>query len=91
MSQSEDENVSVPLSALERLLAKRRAEGATAGAELVLRVGETTLYEAEKQLVTRTLAALGGNRTKTCTTLGITRPTLARKLKAYEAETGGAA
>lgn len=87
MDQSDDKVV-MDLAALERLLEKRRSE--TVAAEpltLTFTVGETTLDEAERRLVQATLRLCSNNKTKTCTVLGISRPTLARKLKDY----GGAA
>jgi Nif-specific regulatory protein len=41
------------------------------------------LAEVEKRHILRTLEAVGGNRTRTATVLGIGRNTLARKLKQY--------
>src|SRR5690606_12139077 len=42
-----------------------------------------TLAEAEAILIQRALLATGGHKGKTCEVLGISRPTLDRKLKAY--------
>jgi two-component system, NtrC family, response regulator AtoC len=42
-----------------------------------------TLAEAERQLIARALQATRGHKGKTCTLLGISRPTLERKLQKY--------
>ncbi|MHB8874977.1 MAG: sigma-54-dependent transcriptional regulator [Myxococcaceae bacterium] len=42
-----------------------------------------TLDEAERILILRTLAATGGHKGKACQVLGISRPTLERKLQKY--------
>ena len=46
--------------------------------------GEGTLDEAEMRLIKRTLAECGGNKTQTAKRLGISRPTLHRKLRIME-------
>jgi two-component system response regulator AtoC len=43
----------------------------------------TTLAEAEKDLIRRVLVQTGGHRGKSCELLGISRPTLERKLRKY--------
>lgn len=43
----------------------------------------TTLDEAEKQLIVRTLEVLGGNKQKTARLLGISRRCLYNKLARY--------
>ncbi len=48
-----------------------------------------TLAEAERVLIFRALAATGGHKGKTCQVLGISRPTLERKLQRYRAEDAG--
>ncbi len=48
------------------------------------RIG-TSLDEAEKQLILRTLTAHGNNKTRTAEILGISLKTLHNKLKAYGA------
>jgi two-component system, NtrC family, response regulator AtoC len=47
-----------------------------------------TLAEAERVLIMRALAATGGHKGKTCEILGISRPTLERKLQRYRLESG---
>ena len=42
-----------------------------------------TLEQAEKMLIIRALAATRGHKGKTCQVLGISRPTLERKLQKY--------
>ncbi|HZA13244.1 MAG TPA: helix-turn-helix domain-containing protein, partial [Myxococcaceae bacterium] len=42
-----------------------------------------TLDEAERILILRALAATSGHKGKTCQILGISRPTLERKLQKY--------
>ena len=49
---------------------------------LTLPIG-TTLDDAEKQLILRTLAAQDNNKTRTAQVLGISLKTLHNKLKAY--------
>ncbi|MFL5320691.1 MAG: sigma-54-dependent transcriptional regulator [Myxococcaceae bacterium] len=46
-----------------------------------------TLEEAERILIFRALAATKGHKGKTCQVLGISRPTLERKLQKYRIET----
>ena len=46
--------------------------------------GEGTLDEAEMRLIKRTLAECGGNKTQAAKRLGISRPTLHRKLRIME-------
>ncbi|MCP4871799.1 MAG: sigma-54-dependent Fis family transcriptional regulator [Proteobacteria bacterium] len=46
-----------------------------------------SLAEMERAHIERALAAFGGNRTRTSKALGISKATLWRKLKSYEAET----
>ena len=60
------------------------AEGAAtiSGNSLAVPIG-TTLDEAEKQLILRTLAAQDNNKTRTAQVLGISLKTLHNKLKAY--------
>jgi two-component system response regulator AtoC len=47
----------------------------------------TTLAEAEKALITRALRATHGHRGRTCEILGISRPTLERKIRKYRLKT----
>jgi two-component system response regulator AtoC len=42
-----------------------------------------TLAEAERELISRALASTHGHKGKTCAVLGISRPTLERKLLKY--------
>jgi two-component system response regulator AtoC len=56
-----------------------RPTAASAPAEPAL----TTLAEAEKHLIARALRATQGPRGRTCEILGISRPTLERKLRKY--------
>ena len=58
------------------------AEGATG---LVVPVG-TTVAEAEKQLILKTLASTNNNKTRAAEVLGISLKTLHNKLKEYEAQ-----
>ncbi|HEY1909084.1 MAG TPA: helix-turn-helix domain-containing protein, partial [Myxococcaceae bacterium] len=44
-----------------------------------------TLEEAERQLIERALVLTRGHKGRTCQMLGISRPTLERKLAKYEA------
>jgi DNA-binding NtrC family response regulator len=46
--------------------------------------GTTTLEDAEKDIIARALQESGGNRTLAAKTLGISRRTLHRKLRAYD-------
>jgi two-component system response regulator AtoC len=52
-----------------------------------------TLEEAERVLITRAMAVTKGHKGKTCQILGISRPTLERKLQKYaiEKQAGGQA
>ena len=50
--------------------------------EPVLASGRS-LKEVEKEMILKTLEDMGGNRTRTAETLGISRRTLQLKLKAY--------
>ena len=50
-----------------------------------------TLEEAERDLVRRALIYTQGHRGNTCALLGISRPTLLRKMKAYGLETSSSA
>jgi len=56
----------------------------TAGDSLALAIG-TSIEEAEKQLILRTLAAQDNNKTRAAQVLGISLKTLHNKLKAYGA------
>jgi DNA-binding NtrC family response regulator len=56
----------------------------TAGDSLALAIG-TSIEEAEKQLILRTLAAQDNNKTRAAQILGISLKTLHNKLKAYSA------
>jgi DNA-binding NtrC family response regulator len=71
---------------LPRPLLSRAGEGAPApgarSAELALPVG-TTVEEAEKSLILRTLEATGQNKTRAAEILGISLKTLHNKLKRY--------
>jgi DNA-binding NtrC family response regulator len=58
--------------------------GAGDAATVSFRIG-TSLDEAEKGLILRTLAALGNNKTRTAEVLGISLKTLHNKLKTYGA------
>jgi DNA-binding NtrC family response regulator len=55
---------------------------AVSGNDLAVPIG-TSLDEAEKQLILRTLAAQDNNKTRTAQVLGISLKTLHNKLKAY--------
>ncbi|MCP3887355.1 MAG: sigma-54-dependent Fis family transcriptional regulator [Desulfobulbaceae bacterium] len=48
--------------------------------------GPTSLFEVEKQLIYKTLAETGGNKSEAARRLGITRKTLQNKLNRYEKE-----
>ncbi|MCX7013693.1 MAG: sigma-54 dependent transcriptional regulator, partial [Candidatus Sumerlaeota bacterium] len=48
----------------------------------------TTLYEAERELILRTLDACHGNQSQAARQLGISRQTLINKLKQYRGEAG---
>lgn len=89
---ADDDSVVLPLAALEKLLEKRRAESESGSdpVAVVIRIGETTLAEAERAVIERTLAACSGHKGKACEALKISRPTLARKLRSY-GKAGGAA
>jgi DNA-binding NtrC family response regulator len=60
------------------------ASPGTAGESLALAIG-TSIEEAEKQLILRTLAAQDNNKTRAAQVLGISLKTLHNKLKAYGA------
>jgi DNA-binding NtrC family response regulator len=59
--------------------------GSTGRSPLVLQVG-TTVNEAERQLILRTLESTGGNKTKAAEVLSISLKTLHNKLKEYSAD-----
>ena len=50
-----------------------------------------TLAEMEKKYILEVLAATGGNKSKTCELLGISRAALWRKLKQFKEDDQGAA
>jgi two-component system response regulator AtoC len=50
--------------------------------------GVPTLAEAERVLIARALKETQGHKGKACRLLGISRPTLERKLQKYRAEAG---
>lgn len=54
------------------------------GKKVILPIGTTTA-EAERRLITETLAAVGGNKTEAARHLGVDPKTIYNKLKAYEA------
>jgi DNA-binding NtrC family response regulator len=60
------------------------AAAGTAGDSLALAIG-TSIEEAERQLILRTLAAQDNNKTRAAQVLGISLKTLHNKLKAYGA------
>jgi DNA-binding NtrC family response regulator len=62
--------------------ALRSTEPADAPDSVSFRVG-TSLEEAEKALILKTLAANGNNKTRAADVLGISLKTLHNKLKAY--------
>lgn len=45
-----------------------------------------TLEEAERQILRQTLVQVGGNRTRAAQLLGVSRPTVIRKIRKYELE-----
>jgi len=59
--------------------------GTTSRSPLVLQVG-TTVNEAERQLILRTLESTGGNKTKAAEVLSISLKTLHNKLKEYSSD-----
>jgi DNA-binding NtrC family response regulator len=64
------------------ILTGRPATATTSTESVTIRVG-TPLHEAEKSLVIATLAKLGGNKTRTAETLGISLKTLYARLAEY--------
>jgi len=68
----------------ERRKADRRK---TQSNGLVIRIGQTTMYEAEKGIILKTLEYFGDNKTKTAESLEITARTIRNKLRNYREET----
>ncbi len=76
----EDEEVGIRHFGMKELLGQDG--GSSAGGELA------TLAEMEKQTIARTLNYFDGNILRTAETLGISRPTIYRKMKSYGIEPG---
>jgi DNA-binding NtrC family response regulator len=54
--------------------------------KLVIDVGATTMADAERELLTRTLENAGGNKAEAARQLGVDVKTIYNKLKAYNIE-----
>jgi two-component system response regulator HydG len=74
-----------PLITLNDLPSEFRWASSSESPEVQVRLG-TTIEDAERELITRTIEFAGGNKTRAAGILGISAKTLYNKLERYEKE-----